>query len=161
MPFDGNATRIFHPQSTTEEQVELQPLSLFARIREWWCTVRPRSFISDVAPKPVDARVVALKVGLDAIQQREWLWRESKINDYVKYSPLTEIREAATSPAAYYGALEAIRAVTGHPVHAIGYAIESPRRNSCNMSCMTPKEVKSALKLAIQYIESNPSRLVR
>jgi hypothetical protein len=96
-------------------------------------------------PKPVDARLQPLRIALAFVGER---------------AIPNVICDAATSPAAYYGALEAISRVTGHPVHVLGYRMQPNSRYSCDTSCMSKRTQRDALKKAIEFVESDHAHFV-
>lgn len=96
-------------------------------------------------PKPIDARLEPLRRALAFVGER---------------AIPNVICEAATSPAAYYGALTAISRVTGHPVHNLGYKMQPSSRYSCDTSCMSKRDQRNALKKAIEFVEGDHAHFV-
>lgn len=158
MPFDSLTPWIETKTPAPETKTEVPPapvLSVWARARNFlaaipW-TAQPAT-LADVVnytpppPPPPDARVVALRAALEHVGK-------SYIPDIIK--------EHATSPAAFYGALEALSKATGHPMHSLGFHMRPSARYSCDMRCMSPGVQERAINKAIRIIEADPTRTVR
>jgi hypothetical protein len=139
-------------ERTTAAPLEQPTTPATTQQQNWWsrAATAAREIWTAVAgirlmppPKPVDARVKVLQATMVAV---------SKGN---RTSVVDFIRQQKVSPAASYGALEAIHAVSRHPVHALRTS-----RYSCDMTCMSKWAVRSTLQKAIEHIEADPTRFV-
>lgn len=92
---------------------------------------------------PVDARIVLLR-------------KARKMTRYSGANIVAFIRSQPASPAAINGALEAIRAASGHPVNADFRT----SRYSCDTRCMTKATVRRHITTAIGILQQDHTRFV-
>jgi hypothetical protein len=137
-------------QQPCQHYIERQGLreSIWRRIarslKKAWTPVRV------VLPEPPQAAPVDARVRLLAAAYRETKKRDRMtVVDFIR-------SQHTASPAAINGALEAIRAVSGHPVNAdLRFS-----RYSCDTRCMSRAKVQRYLREAVEHIQRDPTRFV-